>query len=86
MKVWELTWIKLATPGSAVGLTTDCTTGPGRGIFVITHYKLGPVILEQMGFFILFSFTLSAGGHFGQWIGTIFAILKEGIMGNISVN
>ena len=52
---------------------------------MITHYKLGPVILEQMGF-ILFSFTFSAGGHFGQWSRTTLAILKEGIMRNISVN
>ena len=52
---------------------------------MIAHYKIGPVILEQM-FFILFSFTCSAGGHFGQWIGNSFAILKESIMRNISVN
>ena len=29
MKVWDRAVIKLATPGSAVGLATDCATGLG---------------------------------------------------------
>ena len=28
MKVWDPTGIKLTTPGSAVGLATDCNMGP----------------------------------------------------------
>ena len=28
MKVWDQARIKLATPGSAVGFATDCSTGP----------------------------------------------------------
>ena len=29
MKVWDWARIKLVTPGSAVGLATDCATGSG---------------------------------------------------------
>ena len=29
MKVWDQARIEIATPGSAVGLATNCTTGPG---------------------------------------------------------
>ena len=29
MKVWDWVGIKLATPGSADGVATDCATGPG---------------------------------------------------------
>ena len=30
-RVWDLAGIELATPGSAVGLATDCATRPGPG-------------------------------------------------------
>ena len=29
MKVWDWAGIKLMTPGSTIGLATNCTTGPG---------------------------------------------------------
>ena len=45
--------------------------------------KFGPVVQEEMSF-KRFRF-LSSGGPPVQWSGTIFAILKEGIMGNIHV-
>ena len=32
MKVWNGAGIKLATPGSAVGLATDCAMEPGAGV------------------------------------------------------
>ena len=31
-KVWDQAGIELATPGSAVGLATDCATGPGDAL------------------------------------------------------
>ena len=45
-------------------------------------FRIGPVVQE-----ILFkSFLIwSSGRPFVQWSGTIYAILKEGIMGNIHV-
>ena len=45
--------------------------------------KFGPVVQEEMSFkrFLIWS----SGGPPVQWSGTIYAILKEGIMGNIHV-
>ena len=31
-KVWDRARVKLTTPGFAVGLGTDCSTGPGRDV------------------------------------------------------
>ena len=28
-EIWDQAGVELVIPGSAVGLTTDCTTGPG---------------------------------------------------------
>ena len=33
MKVWDRAGIELATPGSAVGLTTDCAKAPGKCVW-----------------------------------------------------
>ena len=45
--------------------------------------KFGPVVQEEMVFkrFLIWS----SGSPPVQWSGTIYAILKEGIMGNIHV-
>ena len=45
--------------------------------------KFGPVVQEEMSFkrFLI----LSSGGPPVQWSGILYAILKEGIMGNINV-
>ena len=45
--------------------------------------KIGPVVQEEMLFKIFLSWR--SGGPPVQWSGTIYAILKEGIMGNIHV-
>ena len=31
MKIWHWAKIELTNPGSAIGLATDCPTGPGKG-------------------------------------------------------
>ena len=45
--------------------------------------KFGPVVQEEMSFKRLLIW--SSGGPCVQWSGTIYAILKGGIMGNIHV-
>ena len=36
MNEWDRAGIKLETPGSAVGLATDCATGPGSGRYLVS--------------------------------------------------
>ena len=40
MKVWNRAEIKLTAPGSAVGLITNCTTGPGVVIEIPFFYEV----------------------------------------------
>ena len=49
----------------------------------VKFMKFGPVVQEEMSFkrFLIWS----SGGPPLQWSRTIYAILKEGIMGNIHV-
>ena len=48
------------------------------------YCEFGPVVQEEVQFkeFSIFS----SGGHFGQWSGTICAILEEGFVGNIIIS
>ena len=53
------------------------------GNIQVKFMKFGPVVQEEMSFkrFLIWS----SGNPPVQWSGTIYAILKEGIMGNIHV-
>ena len=53
------------------------------GTILRNYFGFGPVVQEEMSFKICLIW--SSGGPHVRWSGTIYAILKEGIMGNIHV-
>ena len=62
MKVWDRAQIELATTGSAVGLTTDCATGPGvmsgSIIMLFTHIKINNTLVVSVLYIYLFLWIL----------------------------
>ena len=53
----------------------------GREQFCLIYFEFGPMVQMSFKIFLIWS----SGGPSVQWSGTIYAILKEGIMGTIDV-
>ena len=47
MKVWDRAGMEIATPGSAVGLATNCATGPGEPAGQLKNRTPGQAPLQE---------------------------------------